>query len=486
MRPSRALLLLLTLTYLLAVLSPGARCESPPLSMDLQLPLGNREEMVYVAPNSTVVGVVVVESRSSAPLNATLYVEAVNCTLLTLSHRSFTLRTFHDSRALPVKVVVGEEPCRLVATCAYDGGCLRASKLLVPTPSWNASVRLIIPSDPFGSLDEKCEPFTVVAKPSRPPLFIRLLTGEERRGHSDLLTLACVEVEGPGRYTVVLVFEASDGSLLPVSSTSLGGREVLEANYGVVTISGVAGGSRVVVPLFTPAYPESLVGEHRVAVLLYPFGCSTPIANATYPLKVVSVGLEAAILAAFSGLVALPAFIATTAHYVKRSELKDLVLCALLGCLTFTVVTVPGQVVWGLASFLGPFDWLVTGLIYDVLLYALYVAAVALRPRLGTLTMVMFVKWIMYSLFFGRLSIISALWLATSALFFEPLLYALGVTRRGVLRLERLLLAFVPAALVDKYVDLMLYAALYRLYYADWYVASYSIGGALYTVPGIV
>ncbi|PCN50108.1 hypothetical protein B6U99_06205 [Candidatus Geothermarchaeota archaeon ex4572_27] len=67
----------------------------------------------------------------------------------------------------------------------------------------------------------------------------------------------------------------------------------------------------------------------------------------------------------------------------------------------------------------------------------------------------------------------------------EPLLYLAGVTR-GKLTLPRLLAALLPAGVVDRYVDLMLYAALYRLYYADWYVVVYSVGNALYTVPGIV
>ncbi|PCN50107.1 hypothetical protein B6U99_06200, partial [Candidatus Geothermarchaeota archaeon ex4572_27] len=94
----------------------------------------------------------------------------------------------------------------------------------------------------------------------------------------------------------------------------------------------------------------------------------------------------------------------TVARYVGGGELKDVVMCSLLGCLAFAVVTLPGQMVWGVSAILGPFDWLVHGVVYDALLYMLYVLALALRPRVGTMTMVLFVKWVMYSLFFGRLS----------------------------------------------------------------------------------
>jgi len=251
-------------------------------------------------------------------------------------------------------------------------------------------------------------------------------------------------------------------------------------------LENVMGGEKNVFPIFTPISPERLAGRYRMKVLIYPAGSSKPVLVKTFPLKIVSTRGSMVMLSIFAGGVALPVFLAVVTYYLRKRGLRDVVLCSLMGCLIFSIVFVPGQLVWGIASILGPFDWLITGLVYDVFLYMLYVVAISLRPKFGTLTMVMFAKWIMYSFFFGRLSIISVFWLATSSLFFEPFLYVTGVTSRSMITRSRILASFVPAALVDKYVDLILYAAFYRLYYAEWYVAMYSVGNALYTIPGLL
>lgn len=481
----RASALLLFLVMLLAGCAAAAQT---PCKLTVQLPVGSGEDVVYVCPNSTVNGLVVVESTAKEVVEGCIEVECSNCTLLTSSLYNFTLKVKGDSRAYPIKVEVGVEPGEVKVVCRCSGAVEAVVKRLVPKASWDVDVDLIIPSDSYGNLDPRRERFTVVAKPSYVPAFLRFISGETREGHLDLLSLACVEVYGSGRFTVVLLFRSLDGSLLPISSSStesLGGSSSSRLKQGVVVLTGVEGGSKAVLPLFTPVYPEALVGEHEVEVLVYPCGSSTPIVRKTYPLRIVSTRGEALLLTAFSALVALPVFVYVVVRYLGRGELKDVVLCSLLGCLTFAVVTLPGQVVWGLSSILGPFDWVVHGAVYDALLYMLYVVALALRPRVGTLTMVLFTKWIMYSLFFGRLSVISVFWQATTCLFFEPLLYLTGVAR-GRLSCPRLLASLVPASIVDKYVDLMLYAALYRLYYADWYVVLYSVGNALYTIPGII
>ena len=477
--------LLSTLLCLILPIMPyQVLAKSQLYNVSLQIPFGVFENKVFVTPNSTVLGLLTVESLTNEELSCKLVMKIRNCTLLTNNVFNFNLKLKHDLRAFNVKVKVLNSVCIIKATINCNNVVMSITRFLIPRHVWNLSFEFIIPSDTLCRVDPKYEKFVIIAKPSNVPTFLRFITGKHEVGHPDLITLACLKIYGPEYYTVVLIFKSLDGKLLPISSSSL---ELTqgegEERYGIITLTGVKG--EIVFPLFTPKYPESLIGRHVVEVYVYPYGSSKPILNKTYMIKIISTRGEAIYLTFFAGLVAVPVFLVTVTQYLRKSHLRDVILCALLGCLTFITVTIPGQVLWGIGAILGPFDWLIHGLAFDVLLYMLYTISVLLRPKFGTLTMVMFIKWIMYSLFFGRLSIISMLWLATSALFFEPLLYITGVTR-GKISLPSLLISFTLAGLVDRYVDLMLYMALYRLYYANWYVFIYVIGNTLYTIPGIV
>lgn len=458
--------------------------ESQLYNVSFQIPLGVFENRIFVTPNSTILGLLTVESLTNEKLNCKLVIKTQNCTLLTKDVYNFDLRLKHDLRAFNIKVKVLNSTCFIKAIIDCNNVVTSVAKFLIPKRTWNLSFEFIIPSDSLCRIDPKYEKFIIIARPSYVPTFLRFITGRHEVGHPDLITLACVKIYGPEYYTVVFIFKSLDGKLLPISSSSLEfTQNEGEERYGIITLAGVKG--EIVFPIFTPKYPESLIGEHIVEVYVYPYGSSKPILNKTYRIRIISTKGEAIYLTFFAGLVAVPAFLVTVVKYLRKSHIRDVILCALLGCLTFVIVTIPGHVLWGIGAILGPFDWLIHGLAYDVLLYMLYAISVLLRPRFGTLTMVMFIKWIMYSLFFGKLSIISILWLATSALFFEPLLYATGITR-GKISLSGLLIGFTLASLVDRYVDLMLYMALYRLYYANWYVFMYVIGNTLYTIPGIV
>jgi len=465
---------------LLIVFSLATLVSASFYKVSLQLPLGVFENATMVEANSTVYGVLTVESLTNEVLHCGISIRAEGCALLNGGFYNTTLVTRYDSRTYQVGVYVGNAPCVIEVASKCNGAEVKVRKLLLPRARWNVTVDLVIPSDTACRQDPKYERFVVVVKPTYTPTLIRLITGEAGRGHPDLLTLACLKLYGPGFYTAALLFQTPDGRPVPVSTAMIEERGA--ASSGTITLSGINGS--VVFPIFTP-YPESLAGSLSVTVFVYPYGSSKPVLNKMYVVRVISTRGEAMALAVFSAAVALPAFFIITARFLKKSQLKDVVLSALLGCLMFAVVTIPGQVLWGIGALLGPFDWVVYGVVYDALLYMLYTIAVALRPRPGTLTFTMFINWVMNSLFFGRLSVISALWLATSALFFESALYLLGVTR-GRVTLPGILIALAAAGFIDRYVDLLLYMALYRLYYADWYLAVYTIGNTIYTIPGII
>ncbi len=482
---NRSLLIFLLFFLFLPKMSVGAQ-DINEVKVSLQIPVGFEGGTAEVSPNSTVSGEIMVELLSRHEISGRIVVTVTNGTLLSPPSYRFTLKVRRDLRAFPIKISVGRSPCLVVVRCESFGSIVEKREVLIPKGSWDIDLDLRIPTDTLGRTDPRTEPNTVIVRSSLTPTFVRMITGEGRSSaHPDLLTMACVKVEGQGVYTLIVLIEDEKGETLPISTSSLEAKEA-KSDHGVITLENVIGGEKNIFPIFTPISPERLAGSYRMKVLVYPAGSSKPVLVKTFPLRIISTKGSVLILSMFAGGVALPVFLIVTSYYLRRRSMGDVLLCSLMGCLIFSIVFVPGQLVWGIASVLGPFDWLITGLVYDVFLYMLYVVAVSLRPRFGTLTMVMFSKWIMYSFFFGRLSIISVFWLATSSLFFEPLLYLAGVTSRGVITRPRILVSFVPAAVVDKYVDLILYAALYRLYYAGWYVAMYSLGNALYTIPGLL
>ncbi|GEM_PF-2123446 len=476
-------LLIGAILAILFLLSSTLLSKTLPYSATLQVPVGISGSKIFTTPNSTILGLLTVESLVDKKLSCKLRIYTQNCTLLTRSNTSFVLSIRHDLRAFNIKLHISNNTCKVRALIICNDTEFIIEKTIIPKTFWNVTFDFIIPSDSSCRIDPKYEKYVIVVRPSYTPSFLRLIIGHYEDVHPGLITLACVKVYGPEYYSVVLIFKSLSGELLPISSSLEFSQSLSEENYGIITLSGVRGD--VVFPLFTPKNPETLIGNHIVEIYLYSYGSSRPILHRTYHIRIISIKGEAIYLTFFASLIALPSFLFTVIRYLKSSQFRDVILCALLGCLIFVIVTIPGHVLWGIGAILGPFDWLIHGLAFDITLYMLYSIAVTLRPKFGTLTMVMFIKWIMYSLFFGRLSIISILWLATSALFFEPSLYLVGITR-GKITLSRILLGFTFACLIDKYVDLMLYMSLYRLYYADWYIATYVIGNTLYTIPGII
>ncbi len=450
-----------------------------PLHVSIEVPPGTKNYTV-VSPNSTVFGYIILESQVNRPLKCRVNILTLGCALNVPSAYLVKFRFRYDSKVIYVNLTTTSRECIIKVKALCGNAVIRTSKVLLTSAS-KVTVSLIIPSDSLCHFESKLEKYVLVVRTSLSPL-LSLLTGLGKRAHPDFIGFGCIRVNGSGMYTAVLIFRSPGGGLAPISVTSAafsGG--VPSSHPGVIILSGFT--KYVVFPLFSQTDPRNLVGTYLVDLYLYRYGSEKPILHKTYRVRIVVLDQTALELVMFSGLVAVPFFTFATFRSLRKIEIKELLLCALTACLIFTTAILPGYVLWGISAALGPFDWVVYGIAWSMIRMIYYAIIVMITQRPGTFTLLMFIVWILNTLFFGRLSVVSLLWVATSSLLYEPLLYATGVTR-GKPSLSRLLAAFMVATPLDHYVDLMLYMTLYRLYYADWYVAMYVIGTSAYSIAG--
>ncbi len=460
-----------------------------PLSLSLEIPTGINKTTIYTFPNQTLESCLILESKINKPVDCTIKITSIGCTLIykgrkvTEIIRNFHFSIAHISKVLIFSVKVNNRSCivKLHASCEGESITL-VKRIYVKRQKSSIKVYLIAPSDSLCRFNAKIAKYTYVVTPGVINPILKLVSGLTESVHPHFIGFMCVHVSGPGYYTIVILF---DNGKLPIASTSPESA-AFGVHTGIIVLEGIPGNSSEVFPLWSYVNPMKIIGTHIVKVLVYPYGGTRPILEKTYHIKIVCLEETALLLVAFAGLVAVPVFVIIVVRTLRKISLKETVLCSLTGCLIFVTAVIPSYVLWGIASVLGPFDWTVWGLVYDVVRMILIGIALSLRPRPGTFAMISLIVWILSVLYFGRLSILSILWVATTAMFYELFLLIFRAYGQDDLHKIRAALAFVPATLVDTYVDLMLYMTLYRLYYANWYVAMYVLGMTLYSMIGFV
>ncbi len=485
----KTVLLPLLILCAVSVLSLSHIVHAFPLSISLEIPTGINKTVVYASPNQTLESCLVLESRVSRSLSCQIRIRALGCSLVyggkevSEIDKRFHFEVAHVSKVLVFAVRLDSRPCivKLYATCDEETTHI-IRRIYVRQRKTTVSVYLVAPSDSLCRFNAKIAKYTYVITPGVINPVLKLVSGFTGSPHPHFIGFMCVHVSGPGYYTLVILF---DKGKLPVASTSPE-NAAFGTRTGMIVLEGVPGNSSEVFPLWAYVDPMKIVGTHVVEVLVYPYGGSRPILEKTYHIRIVCLEQTALLLVAFAGLVAVPIFILIVVRTLRKISLKEVVLCSLTGCLIFVTAVIPSYILWGLASVLGPFDWTVWGLVYDIVRMILLAIALSLRPRFGTFALIMLVVWMLSVLYFGRLSILSILWLATTAMFYELFFLMFRVYRGESLSRVRAVAAFIPATLIDTYVDLMLYMTLYRLFYADWYVTMYVLGMTLYSVVGFV
>jgi hypothetical protein len=229
----------------------------------------------------------------------------------------------------------------------------------------------------------------------------------------------------------------------------------------------------------------------ELAVL--PMGASEPLHVERQPLYVsragtaqslgFGLGLLAALLGA--GLVALRG-----GRWLRERPTSALMTIGLFSSLTFLVGAFGRVLTMGMATLLGPFATLLTGLVDDAFRYTLLATLVTLLPRPGTLALAVGTGWLLSGVAMGSFGPTDLLFLCSRIFFLEALLWLTGVTRdprwrdgAAVSRFLRLVTGFGLASLLSSATGLALHMVLFRLFYADWYVAMILLGpGFLYVV----
>lgn len=113
-----------------------------------------------------------------------------------------------------------------------------------------------------------------------------------------------------------------------------------------------------------------------------------------------------------------------------------------------------------------------------------------LLPRPGTLALAVGTGWLLSGVAMGSFGPTDVLFLCSRILFLEALLWLTGVTRdprwrdgAALSRFRRLATGFGLASLLSSATGLALHMVLFRLFYADWYIAMILLGpGFLYVV----
>jgi len=246
-------------------------------------------------------------------------------------------------------------------------------------------------------------------------------------------------------------------------------------------------------PVALPVFVDEVqvrAGTYAIELRLTPLGSDTPLWTAAHPLHVqrgdgvagagLGVGVGVALAAAAWLARRVPGWL------VARPT-SELMTIALFGTAGFLVGSASDVLSIVSGAILGPFSTLAVGLLSDVGRTALHGTLLALFPRPGTLALAMLTSWLGRAFSTGGFSPVDILYVGVSVGFAEAFAWAAGLTRRPDwpdasprVRWLRLATAFGGASFCTTLVGLWMHMVLYRLYFADWYLALQAL------VPGFL
>ena len=265
----------------------------------------------------------------------------------------------------------------------------------------------------------------------------------------------------------------------------------------------LAGESTTPVPL--PIYLNPLsqqnqdftgAGQYERAIEVKIWGSDATVLRATRPLLIVTPNLHALLVTSLVTVVTglgIGLLLCFHSQLFTRFSTKQLILISLFGTTIFIAVNVPSTLLTNLISaLLGPISSLVTGLINEMLYYALLTSLLMLIPRFGVITLVTAVRLLLGGVTLGLLTPTILLHAVTAVLLLEV---GFQVARKitldsgaiGGANLLTLALIFGLCDAFTVYIDFQLSMTLYRLFYADWYILTrILVDGFTYTFIGVL
>ena len=265
----------------------------------------------------------------------------------------------------------------------------------------------------------------------------------------------------------------------------------------------LAGESTTPVPL--PIYLNPLsqghqdfigAGGYERAIEVKIWGSDATALRATRPLLIVTPNLHALLVTSLVTVVTglgIGLLLCFHSQLFTRFSTKQLILISLFGTTIFIAVNVPSTLLTNLISaLLGPISSLVTGLINEMLYYALLTTLLMLIPKFGVITLVTAVRLLLGGVTLGLLTPTILLHAVTAVLLLEV---GFQIARKitldsgaiGGASLLTLALIFGLCDALTVYIDFQLSMTLYRLFYADWYILTrILVDGFTYTFIGVL
>lgn len=237
-------------------------------------------------------------------------------------------------------------------------------------------------------------------------------------------------------------------------------------------------------------------GQYERAIEVKIWGSDATALRATRPLLIVTPNLHALLVTSLVTVVTglgIGSLLCFHSQLFPRFSTKQLILISLFGTTIFIAVNVPSTLLTNLISaLLGPISSLVTGLINEMLYYALLTSLLILIPKFGVITLVTAVRLLLGGVTLGLLTPTILLHAVTAVLLLEV---GFQIARKitldsGAIGGANLLILALIFGLCDAftvYIDFQLSMTLYRLFYADWYILTrILVDGFTYTFIGVL
>ncbi len=237
-------------------------------------------------------------------------------------------------------------------------------------------------------------------------------------------------------------------------------------------------------------------GQYERAIEVKIWGSDATALRATRPLLIVTPNLHALLVTSLVTVVTglgIGLLLCFHSQLFTRFSTKQLILISLFGTTIFIAVNVPSTLLTNLISaLLGPISSLVTGLINEMLYYALLTTLLMLIPKFGVITLVTAVRLLLGGVTLGLLTPTILLHAVTAVLLLEV---GFQIARKitldsgaiGGASPLTLALIFGLCDALTVYIDFQLSMTLYRLFYADWYILTrILVDGFTYTFIGVL
>ena len=217
------------------------------------------------------------------------------------------------------------------------------------------------------------------------------------------------------------------------------------------------------------------------------WGSDATVLRVQRPLYITTPNRQALIVTVFAFASTISGFIllfSFNQSIFARFSTKQLILVALFGTTIFVAVSIPSTLLANLISaLLGPASFLITGLINEMLYYALLTTLLMLIPTPGVIALASIVRLLLGGVVLGLFNPMALVYTGVSILLLEA---GFQIARQGR-HLLLLATVFGVCDAVAVYVDFQLSMTLYRLFYANWFItARILVDGFAYTFIGVL